>query len=355
MIEVIGIIALLIIFLIVIQIARTSELVSVIRGDGETTHSTNKINAYLMLVVMVVGLLGIIGSVFYYKDGFLPVSASEHGVWIDSMFNWTLFFTGIVFLITQIILFYFAFKYRSTKKTKAFYYPENNKLELLWTAVPAVVLTFLVVMGLESWFKIFSPVPDDHHVVEVTGYQFGWNVRYPGLDGELGKNSIRDIEGSNILGIDWTDEASHDDILASEIHLPVDKPVLFKLGSKDVLHSFFLPHFRVKMDCVPGIPTQFWFTPTITTEEMREITGNPDFDYILACAELCGAGHYNMGLTVIVGTQEEHDEWVSSQRPLYEILNIAEQMEEKTESDEEPATEISSDEEVEVKDLISAL
>lgn len=317
MVVTLSIICLLLIFLIVFQLSRTSELLNVLKGKGFNGEDSTNTNAVLLMLFMIFGLIAVIWSAYHYRDAYLPVAASEHGVWVDEMFNLTLFFTGIVFVITQILTFYFAYKYRQKKNAQAYYFPHNNKLELLWTAVPAVVLTVLVTLGIENWTKITAPAPEESRIIEVTGQQFNWIVRYPGEDNTLGKREFEKISASNQLGIDWNDENSHDDMYTSEIHLVVNEPVLFKLGAKDVLHSFYLPHFRVKQDCVPGIPTQFWIKPTITTKEMREKLGNEEFTYELACAELCGQAHWNMRMEVIVETQEEYNQWIAEQKPIY--------------------------------------
>lgn len=317
MVVTLSIICLFLIFLIVFQLGKTSELLNVLKGKGIQGEDSTNTNAFLLMVFMIVGLVGSVWSAYYYSDLFLPVSASEHGVWVDDLFNLTLLFTGIVFFITQILLFYFAFRYRQKKERKVYFYPHNNKLELLWTAIPAMVLAVLVTLGIESWTKITSPAPETAQVIEVTGQQFNWIIRYAGDDNILGQSEFDRISAENQLGINWDDANSRDDFFTTEIHLIVNQPVLFKLKSKDVLHSFFLPHFRVKQDCVPGIPTQFWMTPTITTKEMIEITGNENFVYELACAELCGQAHWNMRIEIIVETEEEYNEWYATQTPFY--------------------------------------
>lgn len=323
MVVTLSIICLLLVFLIVFQLSRASELLNVLKGKGFNGEDSTNTNAILLMLFMVLGLLGTVWSAWYYSDLFLPVSASEHGVWVDEMFNLTLFFTGIVFIITQILTFYFAYKYRQRKNNKAYFFPHNNKLELLWTAVPAVVLTVLVTLGIENWTKITSPAPETSRIIEVTAQQFNWIVRYPGADNALGQRAFERITAENQLGIDWEDKSSHDDVYTTEIHLVVNQPVLFKLGAKDVLHSFYLPHFRVKQDCVPGIPTQFWIRPTITTKEMRQKLNNEDFTYELACAELCGQAHWNMRMEVIVETEEEYNAWLAEQKPIYDSVKAS--------------------------------
>lgn len=323
MVVTLSIICVLLIFVIVFQLARTSELLNVLKGKGFNGEDSTNTNAILLMVFMIVGLIASVWSAIHYSQYFLPTPASEHGVWVDDMFNLTLFFTGIVFIVTQILTFYFAYKYRQKKESKAYYFPHNNKLELLWTAVPAVVLTILVTLGIENWSKITSPAPENARIIEVTAQQFNWIVRYPGSDNVLGEREFEKISGENQLGINWDDKNSRDDFYTTEIHLVVGQPVLFKLGAKDVLHSFYLPHFRVKQDCVPGIPTQFWLTPTITTKEMRKDLENEDFVYELACAELCGQAHWNMRMEVIVETEEEYKAWLAEQTPIYTPGNQA--------------------------------
>lgn len=314
-------------FIVIFQVARTSELLGVLKGDREGLPSddANRVNAGLLLLFMVIGLPASIISAWAVVHKFLPEASSEHGSLIDNMFNTTLVLTGIVFIITHILLFWFAFKYREKKGAFGYYYPENNKLEIAWTVVPSIVLTVLVVMGIEAWYKITGPAPENAVVVEATAQQFSWIIRYPGKDGKLGQREFERLSGENSLGINFEDKASHDDFIPTEIHLKVNQPVMFKLGAKDVLHNFYLPHFRVKMDCVPGIPTQFWMTPTVTTAEMREKLNDPEFDYVLACAEFCGQAHWNMKVKVVVETEDEYNQWLATNKPIYEaFVNVAE-------------------------------
>ncbi len=308
-----------IVLIIVVQIAKITEFSAMLKGEGNAERESNQINGFLLLITMVVGLPLLIWSAWVFRDIFLPEAASEHGPKIDSMFNWTTFWTGIVFVITQILLFWYSFRYKNKRKDqRAYWFPHSTKLEVIWTVVPSIVLTILVVMGINRWYEITGPAPEDAIIIEVTGKQFDWMIRYPGKDGKLGSKDFRKITPSNQLGQIWSDKANHDDIIVNELHLPLNKPVLIKIHARDVLHSFFLPHFRVKMDAVPGMPTQFWFTPTKTTATMREITGNEEFNYELACAELCGKGHFSMRKLVFVDTEEEYNEWLAKQPSFYE-------------------------------------
>jgi cytochrome c oxidase subunit 2 len=222
-------------------------------------------------------------------------------------------------VLTQILLFWFAYKYQFSEKRTVFYFPHNNKLELIWTVVPAIFLTVLVGFGLFYWFKITGDAPKDAQIVEITGKQFNWMMRYPGKDNVLGRKNYRltDASNGNALGVDWEDGASHDDIEATEMHLVVDKPVQLVINAQDVIHDVGLVHFRLKMDAVPGIPTTLWFTPLYTTAQMKEITGNKDFVYEISCDQMCGSGHYSMRGVIVVETQEEYDAWMASKKPQY--------------------------------------
>jgi cytochrome c oxidase subunit 2 len=316
--EILIIVACVLLLIVIAQVGKIIELTGVLRGEEKQQEQSNRINANLLALTGFAILISSIASVWMYDQLFLPVSASAQGEKIDAVRNLTLFFTGIVYVITQALLFWFVWRYQYNKDRKAYYFPEDNKLELAWTVIPAIVLTVLVVRGLALWFDVFSPVPDNAVTIEATAQQFRWNIRYPGEDLEFGPRDLKFVNTTNELGIDWDDTKSHDDVMAQEIVLPVDVPCEVKIRSLDVLHNFYLPHFRMKMDAVPGIPTGFWFTPTITTEEMRKKTGNPDFEYELACAELCGSAHYNMRKKVTIVTQEEYDQWVGEQVSYYD-------------------------------------
>ena len=276
----------------------------------------NTVNGVLFAIFLVVGLYGVYWEYTVHGDMLLPEAASEHGKKIDEMFNLTLILTTVVFILTHIILFVFAYIYRSNGKRKAYFYPHNNALERLWTIIPALVLTVLVLMGFLTWRSIFYKIEDPNNKplsIEVTSSQFQWDVRYPGADGVVGKKNYKLITGLNALGIDFTDKNNLDDQFADEIVIPVNKPVRFALTSKDVLHSFYMPHFRVQLNTVPGMTSYFEFTPTITTEEMKVKTNDPKFNYILLCAKICGANHFNMQKNVRVVSEQEYKEWVVKQ------------------------------------------
>jgi len=317
--------AILILFLVVVfQIAKAPEYVAMIRGYENARKQSNKINAFLLLAFLVLGLIGVYYCNELLKDRILGEPASDHGVLVDRMLYVTLGITFVVFLVTQIALFWFAYKYQESDNRKAFYYPHNNTLELIWTVIPAIALSVLVGFGIFYWFKITGPAPKDSMVVEVVGKQYGWEFRYPGADGILGKKYFKKVDAANNnpVGQLWEDPANHDDVyVEQEMHLVVGKPVQLVIGAKDVIHDVGLVHFRMKMDAVPGTPTTMWFTPKFTTKEMKVKTGNPDFVYEISCDQLCGRGHWSMRGTIVVETQEEFDAWVASKKPQYLVAN----------------------------------
>ncbi len=312
------------VFIIIYQIGKSSEYAAVIRGSEVVGRRTNKTIAWLIVVSFLLGLYGIYVCNEYFKGKLLPVAACKTGENYDSMFMVTLMVTGAVFFATQAVLVYFAFKYQASEKRKTtFFFSHDNRLELIWTTIPAIAMTILVVIGLKNWYEITAPAPDSATVIEVIGKQFNWIIRYPGKDNELGVRDFRKInDANNVLGLDWNDPHNMDDIITQgELHLVVNKPVKLLIGSRDVIHDVGLPHFRMKMDAVPGIATTLCLTPTITSDSMKRITGNPDFVYEIACDQLCGKGHYSMRGTIIVQTQEQYDTWLKSQQTYYASNN----------------------------------
>lgn len=311
------------VFIIVYQIAKASEYATALRGEEKVKAQTNKLMAWLMLFIFAAGIWGIWACHQGLIDKMLPPSASVQGVEYDKMLKVTIIVTGSVFLATQFLLFWFAFKYRASEKRTAFYYPHNNTLELLWTTVPAIVMTILVVIGLRNWNMFTSPAPSDAQVVEVIGKQFNWIIRYPGADGVLGKRDFRRMsDKDNVLGQIWEEKNNLDDIIVEngEVHVVKGRPVKMIIGSRDVIHDVGLPHFRFKMDAVPGITTTLWFTPRFSTAEMKEYTKNPNFVYEISCDQMCGKGHYSMRGTVIVHeTQAEFDAWQKGQKSYYAL------------------------------------
>ena len=277
----------------------------------------NRVHASLFALFLVIGLYGVYWEYTVHGAMLLPDAASEHGKKIDEMFNLTLIITTIVFVVTHILLFGFSYIYKYSAKRKAYYYPHNNTIEKIWTIVPALVLTVLVLMGFLTWRSIFFKVEDPNNKplqIEVTSEQFKWSIRYPGADGIVGNKNYKLTTASNTLGIDFKDINSRDDEMADEMVLPVGKPVKLILTSKDVIHSFYMPHFRVQLNTVPGMRTIFEFTPTKTTAEMQQETNDPNFKYLFLCAKICGAGHYNMQKVVRVVSEAEYKTWIAEQK-----------------------------------------
>ena len=332
------------------QMIKIFDLTRALKGekidDSQIANDKdNRINARLMLGFLA--FIYVITIICVVKYGHFPLitdAASDHGIKNDTLMIWTLALIFFVQTITQFLLYYFAYKYKGQTGNKALFYTDNHKLEIIWTIIPAIVLTGFITYGLLTWADVMNiSEDDDPMVVELYAQQFNWKARYAGEDNSLGKSNVRliDIDRSNILGIDESDPNASDDIIVTELHLPVNKPVLFKMRSQDVLHSAYMPHFRAQMNCVPGMITQFLFTPNMTTEEMRNtpkmidkvLTINEirdekskelikkgeepldpyDFDYLLLCNKICGKSHYNMQMKIIVESQEDFDTWISKQ------------------------------------------
>lgn len=327
-VKVLGAVLVLLLGIVAIQSSRISEA-SIFDGID-----FDKLNARLFMAFCVIGLISATAATVKFSQFFLPPSASEHGVYIDNMFWISMALVTFAAVVTNAALFYFAFRYAHSEGRKALYYADNSKLEMIWTAVPAVVLTVLLSFGVNYWSKIMFQAPTDAYTVELNGEQFAWTIRYPGMDGQYGNTNVKLISATNMIGWDFSDKNSQDDFLSGDLVLPVGKPVVLKIRSRDVLHSVFLPHFRVKMDAVPGMPTKFVFTPTKTTAQMRqELSTHPNwtrldaetgvpryenFDYELACTEVCGRGHFSMRKVVKVVTEEEYIAWMKQQKAFYD-------------------------------------
>jgi cytochrome c oxidase subunit 2 len=286
--------------------------------QGKEVINWTSVNGFLLLAFLVIGLIAtfwefaVHSKLTVFADG----PASVHGKEYDSMFMITLIITGVVFVITQILLFWYGFKYKNDGKRKALYYPDNHKIELLWTVVPAIVLTILVIRGLFVWNDMMYSKEENPRNVELFAYQFGWDARIAGADNKLGAYNFREVGKANALGVDPKDEKAKDDIIVKELHLEVNKPYHFSFRSKDVIHSAYFPHFRAQMNVVPGLPTQFSFTPSVTTAEMRTKTGKPNFDYALLCNKICGSAHYRMKMVIIVDTKADYEKWLKTQKTL---------------------------------------
>ena len=335
-----------------VKIFDLTQSVNARSDDQVANDKDNKINGYLMLGFLA--FIYVITIICFVKYGDLPLmsnSASEHGPGIDNLMIISMIIIFFVQTVTQFLLHYFAFKYKGEKGRKALFYADNNKLEAIWTIIPVIVLAVLIIQGLFTWTTIMNVNEDnDPLVVELYAQQFNWKARYGGADNTLGKANVRliDINRANILGVDEADPNAQDDVITTELHLPVGRPVLFKMRSQDVLHSAYMPHFRAQMNCVPGMITQFGFTPTVTTADMRETPEMQDkvaninkirvekskdlvakgeqaldlytFDYLLLCNKICGKSHYNMQMKIIVETQEEYDAWMKSQKAFKDSL-----------------------------------
>ncbi len=408
---------LLFVILLVLVLANAFDISALTsKITGRQTINSNNVNKWMMLIFLVVGLSAVAWE--YVEHGKLILygnASSEHGAIYDSMFNITVIITTIVFVITQILLFYFPFKYAKKEGRKALYYAHNNRLEVFWTIIPAIVLTLLVLRGHQTWRSIVYADMDGSKStnIEIFAFQFGWNARYAGEDGKLGVCDYKFISGKNKLGLAYepevdsllvelkaaivadslsiknlpttldnlkadfkvakdyqNDEAcesiskeieeitcgdrldelhasinrkskqveriiaikknpkvyanfftktEEDDIITQELHLVKDKLVTFKFRSRDIIHSAWLPHFRVQMNVVPGMPTRFTFMPTKTTREAKNENGE-SFDYYLYCNKICGTSHYNMKMKVIVESQQEVDAWLKTQQPAFKPM-----------------------------------
>ena len=401
------IIAVALFFIALVQLMKIYDLAAKVRGaksQEKMTRGENMLMANLMLVFMVAFFGFIVWLISEYgANAGLFKAASKHGEEIDEllMINWYVILP--VFFLTNSLLFIFSWKYYHREERKALYYPHNNKLELVWTILPAIALAVIIVFGIRTWNGIMYN-NEKGQVVEVYAYQFGWLVRYAGVDNQLGEANYKLVSSTNPLGViteksikDTYEEidkkvlsidqdlkvkrnangdllipkskadkkleelerlkrrkyrieaaidkgesnstaysSSDDDVVVQELHLVKDQPYTFIFRSKDVIHCPWLPHFRAQINSVPGMETSFKLTPTITTKEMRMMPevqehyknineihnerkrriGEEEekvlFDYVLLCNKICGAGHSNMQLKVIVETQEEFENWIEN-------------------------------------------
>ena len=306
-----------------VQLVRVNELLSEItnKDTNEVTDDDNNKNGILFLIIGFGFLAFVIWQMITWDHLLLPPASSIHGAEIDTLMKVSMTLILVVFFALSPMLFYFAYKYRGRKENKAYFFAHNNKLEIFWTIVPTIILTALIVYGLRTWDRAMNPDISEATVIEVYSKQFDWTARYSGIDNVLGDANYKLVEGRNTLGVDINDKNSADDIVVREVHLPVNKPVLLKFRSRDVIHSAFLPHFRVQMNCVPGLSTQFAFTPTKTTAEMKGSEGE-DFEYVLLCNKICGSAHFNMQMKFIVESEEDYDKWISSQKTIQNSLTI---------------------------------
>lgn len=382
-------IVLIVIVLVVIAVAqlmRVYELSSKIRGKKEEDISlrTNNINASLWLVFLVVFFGQFLYCLWMYGNGLLPEAASEHGQEVDWLYgvNWIIVFA--VFFVTNFVLFVFAYKYSWHPDRKAYFFPHDNRLEMVWTIVPAAALAVIIILGLMTWNNITGEPSEDAVVVEIYAKQFDFTARYSGDDNKLGFSDYKLINSTNPLGVitqanmdssivgyekdikqfqkQLDDEASNniamkkadvnrlenkigkigrikerveqmktmygdsvdtwaqDDYTAKELVLVKDQEYYFVFRSQDVIHSAYFPHFRAQMNCVPGQRTTLKFKPIFTTEEMREKTGNENFNYILLCNKICGESHSNMNMPVRVVSKEEFDLWSADENATTKVV-----------------------------------
>jgi cytochrome c oxidase subunit 2 len=343
------IIVLVLLSIAIWQLTKIFDLTQVGRQVDDTqvaNDKDNNIQGYLMFGFLAFIYIFTIYGLITWGHLVLSNPASEHGKDVDQLMGITWIVIFIVQAITQVLLHYFAFKYRGKKENKALYFADNDRLEFIWSVIPAIVLAGLILYGLYAWTNImFVDEDEDVMVVELYAKQFGWEARYAGEDNVLGKANVRYIEGVNTTGTDLADPYAQDDkTVTGEFHIPKGKKILFKLRSQDVLHSAFMPHFRAQMNCVPGMVTQFAYVPTITTEDMRNdpkmvekvrtinkiragksaiLVANGEapldpytFDYLLLCNKICGASHYNMQMKLVVDTPADFKKWIKEKPTL---------------------------------------
>lgn len=326
-----------------VRLMRIYELASELRGgkpQWEITESDNRMNAGLMLLFVFVFFIFCFWVFFITKDKLLPIAASVHGAETDWLFNFNMVIITVVAMLTNFFLFFFAFKYYKGKKNEtATFFPESHKLELIWTVVPGIALTIIIFLGIKAWTNITTPAQGESVVVELYAKQFDWTARYAGEDNKLGRRLFRHINDTNPMGLDPDDPYGKDDIVVrNEFHIPKGKQIDFKLASRDVIHSAYMPHFRAQMNCVPGMTTSLHYIPTITTEEMRknpEVIQNVkeinellsekgeepyEFNYLLLCNKICGNSHYNMQMNIIVDEEEQFEAWISKQKTVGESM-----------------------------------
>jgi cytochrome c oxidase subunit 2 len=426
------------------QLAKVGQLTALIRNKKEEdiSEADSRLNGSLFVVFMVLFYASFVWLLVRYGD-YAPPSASAHGEAVDTLMSFNMYIIIAVFFLVNTALFLFANKYRYDKTRKAKFFAHDNRLELIWTVIPSIVLAVIIIYGLRTWNEMTGEPAEDALRVEVYSKQFDWTARYPGADGEFGLANFNLITPANPLGIVTSDgvaealeeiegqiasieselahergrllaeiediqaslhgdhghgdhghagdhgdaghghddhgmnaehqallearlrelehrlgskdvvvlseaaveakedklhrlkrhrqrimevkpfdydggvsawEAGMDDkIMKGEFHLPVGREVEFVFRSRDVIHSAYMPHFRAQMNTVPGVPTRFKMTPTITTDSMRTILNDPDFDYILLCNKVCGAAHFNMQMKVVVESEEAYNAWLESQ------------------------------------------
>ena len=444
------------------QLAKVGQLTSLIRNkrEEEISAADTRLNGGLFVAFMVAFYASFIWLIIRYGD-YNPPAASAHGETYDTLMNFNMYIIMAVFFLVNTVLFLFANKYRQEAGRKAKFFAHDNRLELIWTVIPSIVLAVIIIYGLRTWNEMTGEAAEDALRVELYSKQFDWTARYPGADGEFGLANYNLITPTNPLGIvtadgvsgaleeiegqiaaleselahergtllaqieeveaelhashdhghghghgdhghgDHADHGDHDDhgdhhgmsaerkamlearlhelehmlessdvvvlsnaaaeakadkvhrlkrhrqrimevkpfdyeggvaaweagaddkIMKGEFHLPVGREVEFVFRSRDVIHSAYMPHFRAQMNTVPGVPTRFKMTPTITTDSMRTVLDDPDFDYVLLCNKVCGAAHFNMQMKVVVESEESYNAWLESQEEFLADKEVA--------------------------------
>jgi cytochrome c oxidase subunit 2 len=359
---------------LIVQIIRVFELTSKLSGNDQSTISwrDNRNRAFSWLLFLIGYFALFIWVVLRWGPHILPEAASQHGESIDFLFDLNWLIIIVAFVITHIVFVAFVLKFYARPGSKAEFITHNNKLEMIWTVVPAAVLAVIIIYGLKTWGEFTGEVAEDAVNIELYAKQFDWTARYAGEDNQLGKANFNFINTVNPLGLvteatinirieelnsqiaELNEELKHvpkdglkqeeklaaihhketqlakihafkrnnelsknaakdDKLVKVEMHIPIGRQVNIQMRSQDVIHSAFMPHFRAQMNCVPGMITRMRFIPTITTVDMRKKTGNPEFDYLLLCNKICGAAHYNMQMSIVVDTPEDYEKWITEQ------------------------------------------
>jgi cytochrome c oxidase subunit 2 len=353
-----SLLVIIVLFLLAVALWQLTKIFDLTQVGSDTDSSQvasdkdNNVQGYLMFGFLAFIYIITIYGLYTWGPLVLHTPASAHGAQVDNLMNITWILIFIVQAFTQVLLYYFTFKYRGKKGQKALYFTDSNKLEAVWSFIPAVILAGLILYGLYAWTDImFIDDDEDTVVVEIYAQQFYWTARVAGEDNVLGKANVRYIQGINTVGVDMSDPYAQDDIVVKELHIPKGKKIHFKMRSQDVLHSAYMPYFRAQMNCVPGMVTEFAFEPIYTTAEYRQLpymiakVANINsirskksfdlvakgeagldpyaFDYLLLCNKICGASHYNMQMKIIVDTPEDYKKWCSEQVKLAQQVSEA--------------------------------
>lgn len=390
------------------KLLNIGELINQVRKrkSYEISETENNWNAILCLFMLFFGwaIYAYFHETYVAGGKLLPGAASVHGESIDKLQTVSFVIISIAYLLVQPLLWLFAFRYRYKKGKQAFHFAHNNRLELAWTVIPAIVFCGLIFYGLKIWNDTLeAEIEGEKVTVELYARQFDWHARYAGADQKLGQANYSmisvNMKQDNPLGLltaetiaeqfdsvtarrtrvmhslenfastkeiptlekeltqynhqlqlisqfKKTNETAkyvdaYDDIVVApggEIHFPVGKPIELKMRSQDVIHSAYLPHFRVHMYCVPGMQTSFSFVPTTTTTEMKSKLHNPDFDFLLYCNNICGSAHYNMQMKIVIDSPEDYERWVKQQKTVADALGTASETKEEKPAADSTAT-----------------